>query len=49
MYTAERSKVHTTPSELGTIIGQMDTSKNVSLKFTPDDAENNDYDIFGCY
>ena len=45
MYTAERSKVHTTPSELGTILGQMDTSKNVSLKFTPDDPENNDYDI----
>lgn len=34
MYTAERSKVHTTPSELGTLLGQMDTSKNVSLKFT---------------
>ena len=45
MYTAERSKVHTTPSELGTLLGQMDTSKNVSLKFTPDDPENNDYDI----
>ena len=45
MYTAERAKVHTTPSELGTLLGQMDTSKNVSLKFTPDDPENNDYDI----
>ena len=45
MYTAERAKVHTTPSELVTILGQMDTSKNVSLKFTPDDPENNDYDI----
>ena len=40
MYTAERSKIHTTSSELGTLIGQMDTSKNVSLKFTPDDPEN---------
>ena len=35
MYTAERSKVHTTPSELGTIIGQMDTSKNCLLYTSP--------------
>jgi len=45
MYTAERAKVHTTSAELGTLIGQMDTSKNVTLKFTPDDPENNDYDL----
>ena len=45
IFTAERSKIHTTPLELGSILGQMDTSNNVSLKFTPDDPENNDYDL----
>ena len=45
IFTAERAKIHTTPSELGAIIGEMDTSSNVSLKFTPDDPENNDYDL----
>ena len=45
IFTAERSKIHTTSSELGTLLGQMDGSSNVSLKFTPDDPENNDYDL----
>jgi hypothetical protein len=45
IFTAERSKIHTTPSELGGLLGQMDGSSNVSLKFTPDDPENNDYDL----
>ena len=45
IFTAERSKIHTTELELGSLLGQMDTSDNVSLKFTPDDPENNDYDL----
>jgi len=45
VFTAERSKNHTTPSELGEIVGQIDSSNNISLKFTPDDPENNDYDL----
>ena len=45
IFTAERSKIHTTSSELGALLGQMDGSSNVSLKFTPDDPENNDYDL----
>ena len=45
VFTAERSKVHTTPSELGEIKGEIDSSGSVSLKFTPDDPDNNDYDL----
>ena len=45
IFTAERAKIHTTPLELGSLLGQMDTSNNVSLKFTPDDPDNNDYDL----
>ena len=45
VFTAERSKIHTTPSELGEIKGEIDNSGNVSLKFTPDDPDNNDYDL----
>ena len=45
VFTAERAKNHTTLSELGEIVGQIDTSDNISLKFTPDDPDNNDYDL----
>ena len=45
VFTAERSKIHTSSSELGEIVGQIDLSNNISLKFTPDDPENNDYDL----
>ena len=45
IFTAERAKIHTSPLELGSLLGQMDSSDNVSLKFTPDDPENNDYDL----
>ncbi len=45
VFTAERAKIHTTPSELGQIVGAIDTSGNISINFTPDDPENNDYDL----
>ena len=45
VFTAERAKIHTTPSELGEIVGEIDTSGIISIKFTPDDPENNDYDL----
>jgi len=45
IFTAERAKIHTSPLELGSLLGQMDSSDNVSLKFTPDDPDNNDYDL----
>ena len=45
VFTAERAKIHTTPSELGEIKGDIDLSGNISLKFTPDDPDNNDYDL----
>ena len=45
VFTAERAKIHTTPSELGEIVGQIDSSNDISLQFTPDDPENNDYDL----
>ena len=45
VFTAERAKIHTTPSELGEIVGAIDTSGNISINFTPDDPENNDYDL----
>jgi len=45
IFTAERAKIHTSPLKLGSLLGQMDSSDNVSLKFTPDDPENNDYDL----
>ena len=45
VFTAERAKIHTSSSELGEIVGQIDLSNNISLKFTPDDPENNDYDL----
>ena len=45
VFTAERSKIHTSPSELGELKGEIDIAGNISLKFTPDDPNNNDYDI----
>ncbi len=45
VFTAERAKIHTSPSELGELKGEIDIAGNVSLKFTPDDPNNNDYDI----
>ena len=45
VFTAERAKLHTTPSELGELKGQIDNAGNVSLQFTPDDPDNNDYDL----
>ena len=45
VFIAERAKIHTTPSELGELSGLIDIAGNVSLKFTPDDADNNDYDL----
>ena len=45
IFTAERAKIHTSSLELGSLLGQMDSSDNVSLKFTPDDPDNNDYDL----
>ena len=45
VFTAEREKIHTTPSELGELKGEIDIAGNLSLKFTPDDPNNNDYDI----
>ena len=45
VFTAERAKIHTTPSELGEIKGEIDSSDNISLKFIPDDPDNNDYDL----
>ena len=41
----KRAKIHTSPSELGELKGEIDIAGNVSLKFTPDDPNNNDYDI----
>ena len=45
VFTAERAKIHTTSSELGDVKGQIDNAGNVSLQFTPDDPDNNDYDL----
>ena len=45
VFTAERAKIHTSPSELGELNGEIDIAGNVSLKFTPDDPNNNDYDV----
>ena len=45
VFTAEQTKIHNTPSELGELKVEMDTSGSVSLKFTPDDPDNNDYDL----
>ena len=45
VFTAERSKIHTTSSELGEIKGNIDASGNISINFTPDDPDNNDYDL----
>ena len=45
VFTAEQTKIHNTPSELGELKAEMDTSGLVSLKFTPDDPDNNDYDL----
>ena len=45
VFTAERAKIHTSPSELGELKGEIDIAGNVSLKFTPDDPNNNDYDV----
>jgi len=45
VFTFERSKVHSTPSELGELKAEMDSADNISLKFTPDNIYDNDYDI----
>ena len=45
VFTAEQTKIHNTPSELGELKAEMDSSGLVSLKFTPDDPDNNDYDL----
>ena len=45
VFTAEQAKIHNTPSELGELKAEMDSAGLVSLKFTPDDPENNDYDL----
>ena len=45
VFTAEQTNIHNTPSDLGELDFQMDTSGFVSLIFTPDDADNNDYDL----
>ncbi len=45
VFTAERAKIHTTESELGEIVAEIDSSQDISLKFTPDDPDNNDYDL----
>ena len=45
VFTAERAKIHTTDSELGEIVAEIDSSQDISLKFTPDDPDNNDYDL----
>ncbi len=46
IFTVERSKIYTGSSEqLVDIQAQMDASSNVILKITPDDPNENDYDI----
>ena len=45
VFTIERAKVHSTPSELGELKAEMDSADNISLKFTPDNIYDNDYDI----
>ncbi len=45
VFTAEKTSVHNTASDLGDIEFQMDSAGLISLIFTPDDADNNDYDI----
>ena len=46
VFTVERSKIYTGSStQLVDIQAEMDSSSNVILKFTPDDPNNNDYDI----
>ena len=45
VFTAEQTNIHNTPSDLGELDFQMDTSGFISLIFTPDDADNNDYDL----
>ena len=45
VFTAENTSVHNTASDLGDIEFQMDSAGLISLIFTPDDADNNDYDI----
>ena len=45
VFTAERSKIHNTSSELVEIKGQRNSAGALSLEFTPDDPDNNDYDI----
>ena len=45
VFIAEKARIHTTPSNLGELEGQIDEAGNISLKFTPDDFENNDYDL----
>ena len=45
VFTAEKTSIHNTASDLGDIEFQMDSAGLISLIFTPDDADNNDYDI----
>ena len=45
VFTVERAKVHSTPSELGELKAEIDSSDNITLKFTPDDPYLNDYDL----
>ncbi len=45
VFTAEQTNIHNTPSDLGEINFEMDTAGLISLIFTPDDADNNDYDL----
>ena len=45
VFTLERGKTHPGSVELGEIKAEMDASSNVIIKFTPDDPNNNDYDL----
>ena len=45
VFTIERAKVHSTPSELGELKAEMDSADNISLKFIPDNIYDNDYDL----
>ena len=45
VFTAVKTSFHNSDSDLGDIEFQMDSSGLISLIFTPDDADNNDYDI----
>ena len=45
VFTAEQTVGVTTTSDLGDLKFEMDSAGLVSLIFTPDDADNNDYDL----